>query len=356
MTSREDDPRAVRAGTAGQSGAGLPVDAMRALEPDFWRAPSAHNTQPWVLRYQPGRVEIGWDPACALPVSDPTGRDLRLTLGAFTETCLIVCADAGLAVGFQADFSEPERRIGHLVAADGPYATPFTRADVRARRCGRLRYEPGRLAEAVADRLAELAAGAGGQALRLPCRTLSAPLRAADRHMFGTPPIARELREWLRLTPRDPRYDLDGLTDKALGLSRGEALGLRVALSRRAYPVLRRLGLARLLAASARGLLDYDGDVLVLVAPPGCGPAGQVEFGRVLMRQWLALAGQGHTIHPLSQIIDAPATRETVARLLGVDDPTRLLNLVRVGRPSAPPPESARRLRTPDTAVAPSDP
>jgi hypothetical protein len=64
-------------------GGGLAVTAgaLRALEPDFWRAPSAHNTQPWVLRYHDTSAEIGWDPACTLPAGDPTGRDLRLSLG-----------------------------------------------------------------------------------------------------------------------------------------------------------------------------------------------------------------------------------------------------------------------------------
>src|SRR5215470_8587014 len=34
-------------------------DELRELEPDFWRAPSAHNTQPWVLRYGDTAAEIG---------------------------------------------------------------------------------------------------------------------------------------------------------------------------------------------------------------------------------------------------------------------------------------------------------
>jgi hypothetical protein len=113
-------------------------DRLTELEPDFWRAPSAHNTQPWVLRYHDSSVEIGWDPAYALAASDPTGRDLRLSLGAFAETCLIVCANAGLAVGFRPDLTEPARRIGHLVAATQPYATPFTTEDVRRRTSGRV--------------------------------------------------------------------------------------------------------------------------------------------------------------------------------------------------------------------------
>jgi hypothetical protein len=321
------------------------VEALRELEPDFWRAPSAHNTQPWVLRYGPagyqGAVEVGWDPACALPDSDPTGRDLRLSLGAFVECCLVVCAGAGLAVDFVPDYSEPDRRAGRLVAGAG-HATPFGVEDVRRRACNRAAYEPGRLPDEIFAELDGLAAEAGGRLVHVPCRELIGLLWAADRHQFGTPSVVRELRAWLRLTPRHPDYHRDGLTDRALALRRFEAAGLRAALA--SYPVLRRLGLPRLLAGASRGLLDYDGSVLVLVGPAGCDAEGQLELGRALMRQWLTLSGHGYATHPLSQIIDSAAGRADLARLLAVDDPSRLLNVVRVGRPAAPGVRSARRV------------
>ncbi|RQX56745.1 nitroreductase, partial [Micromonospora chalcea] len=81
----------------------MDLAAFRALEPLCWRAPSAHNTQPWRLRYERWAITVGWDPADTLPAGDPTGRDLRLSLGAFVETCLIVAADAGLRLDWAAD-------------------------------------------------------------------------------------------------------------------------------------------------------------------------------------------------------------------------------------------------------------
>jgi hypothetical protein len=324
----------------------LKPDALRELEPDFWRAPSAHNTQPWVLRYREESVEIGWDPARTLPVGDPAGRDLRLALGAFTETCLIVCADAGLRVEFRQDHSEADRRAGYLAGVEGryaaPYTTPFTVQDVRDRRTGRGAYEPGRLDDAVAGRLEKLAAEEKAEIRRVGCRELIELARDADRHLFSTPPFARELREWLRLDPEDPRYEQDGLTDRALGLSRMETRALRTALSPRWYSLLRRLGLPRMLASASRKTLDYDGEVVVLVGRPGCTDGEQVALGRVLMRQWLTLSTLGYTTHPVSQIIDVEITKQRLARLLGVDDPSRLLNVTRVGRPKTVPPPSAR--------------
>ncbi len=149
-----------------------------------------------------------------------------------------------------------------------------------------------------------------------------------------------ELRSWLRLTPRHPSYRRDGLTDRALALSRRQATGLRAALAW--YPPLRRLGLPRALAAASRGLLDYEGQVVVLAAAPAHGPASQVAMGRVLMRQWLALSQAGYATHPLSQLIDCPRTRDTLAGRLGITDPARLISVYRAGRPVGHTVRSAR--------------
>ncbi|MFG1913210.1 hypothetical protein [Micromonospora sp. NPDC048898] len=295
------------------------VEQVRAAEAICRRAPSAHNTQPWRPEYHTDEITIAVDPACRLPDSDPTGRDLALGIGAFVETCLVVSAELGLTVTVA-----PGPR---LLPATHRYATPFTIADIEARRVARGPYAPGYVDDTV---LADLEPGVA----HVPTRDLVADLAVADRWMFGTPAVAVELRNWLRLSPRHPRYHLDGLTDRALSLSRPEARVLSAVL--RAYPVTRRLGLPAMLAASGRGLLRYDGSVLVLLAADG---EDQVSAGRRLLRTWLALARHGLAVHPLSQLIDCPATAGRLAeRVAG-----RPLAVFRVGRPRTVPVRSARR-------------
>jgi hypothetical protein len=297
------------------------VDELRAHEAAYRRAPSAHNTQPWTLAYRAGEIVIGVDPARSLPASDPGGRDLALGLGAFAETCLIVAADLGLAVA--CDLTDPHRI--RLVPAADRYATAFTMSEVEGRRVARGRYASGTIGPSV---LAELEPGI----VHVPSRELAGELTVADRWMFGTPPVTAELRAWLRLDPRDPRYRHDGLTDRALGLSRVEARLLRAAL--RAYPVTRRLGLPALLAAGGRGLLRYDGSVLVLT-----GRDEDLRYaGRRLLRTWLTLARHGLAVHPLSQLIDCPVTAERLAVRVGAPP----LAVFRVGRPLTEPVRSAR--------------
>jgi hypothetical protein len=297
------------------------VSELRERESLFRRAPSAHNTQPWTVDYRADEIVIGADPDRSLPGSDPTGRDLALGLGAFAETCLIVAADAGLSVG--CDLSDP-RRI-RLLPAARPYDTMFHAADIDARRVARGPYGEGLLDLVI---LAALEPGI----VHVRSRALAADLSEADRWMFGTPPVARELRAWLRLNPRDPRYHRDGLTDRALGLSRLEARVLSGAL--RSYRLTRRLGLPALLAASGRNVLRYEGSVLVLTGHD----TDLREAGRRLLRTWLLLGRFGLAVHPLSQLLDCPATAARLTARVGAPP----LAVFRVGTPRQEPPRSAR--------------
>ncbi len=287
------------------------VTCFRELEPVVQRAPSAHNTQPWTLSYGADHIDIGFDPSCALPVSDPTRRDLYLSLGAFVETCLIVAADTGLPV------TADGLRLGPAAV---PYDTPYTVTDIEERRCARGRYS--------SDPLPEIALEPG--LVRLPAAAVSPLLPWADRWMFGSEPVTSELREWLRLTSRHPRYGVDGLTDRALALSAVEAVGLRVALHRRVHAAGRRLGLPALLAAAA----TVDGAVFVLTGDP----TDLVGAGRRLMRTWLALGRHGIAVHPLSQLLDCPQTAPRLADLVGGTP----LAVFRAGRPLTTPPRSSR--------------
>ncbi|MFD0852610.1 hypothetical protein ACFQ07_10265, partial [Actinomadura adrarensis] len=202
------------------------------------------------------------------------------------------------------------------------------------RRTGRVPYQPGRLDAGVAARLEYLAADEKAETRRLRTRELIGLLYEADRHLYSTPAMAFELSEWLRLDQFDFRRDEDGLTERTLCLAPRHVRMLRAFLTPRAYPVLRRLGMAGRLAKMSLGTLDYEGEVVVLLSRPGCSESEQVALGRVLMRQWLTLATLGYTTHPLSQILDAEVTKQRLARLLDVDDPSRLVNVARVGRPT----------------------
>src|SRR4030095_2675860 len=61
------------------------------------RAPSVHNTQPWLFRLIDGGVELYADRRRQLGVSDPTGTALRVSCGAAIFNLRLAFAQLGLA-------------------------------------------------------------------------------------------------------------------------------------------------------------------------------------------------------------------------------------------------------------------
>jgi hypothetical protein len=149
------------------------------------------------------------------------------------------------------------------------------------------------------------------------------------------------------------------LSDRALLLGRGDRLGLRMLLAGPMRGVAGRLGLARLAAASQRGLLDGDGSVLVLLGGAGAGigdrvgagggpdvgrsqsPRELMAAGRALMRCWYALAELDVSVHPLSQLLDCPVTAPQIAARAGAAG-SQVLAVFRAGHAEGAVPRSAR--------------
>lgn len=313
---------------------------LRRLETHFFRAPSAHNTQPWILEYGPDRVELSFDPARALPAGDPTRRDLLLSLGALAESVLIAASSVGVAVEFEPAFEAGTRRVGTFRRAGSPYATPFTPDDLARRQTSRAEYTPGRLTD---DELADARSQVAGDAElhELPTRDLVALDVAAELHLYDSPAIVEELRSWLRLGRRHPRYALDGLSYECLGLTPVEATTAALLLRQPVYRFVHLLRLHRSFIAATTSLLERDGSALVLEGAAQT-PEHVLAHGRSLLRAWLALARRGLRTHPLSQILDYEVTERELAARVGAPADHRLLSVFRAGR-SDQPPRSARR-------------
>jgi len=321
------------------------TEQVLATEATFRRAPSAHNTQPATLFADGETLVGGWDPARELLVADPTRRDLWLSLGAFVESVRIAAADAGLGVGVVWDVDARAHRVARLVETDArPLPGGFTAEDLRARRTARGPYtEPFAGAATVGD--VGVGAALGDQArLSVVARALiDELLPVADRWSYGSPAQVAELRRWLRLDAGDPRYRVDGLTDEALALTPVQARLVKTALSPRVWPALRRLGGPSLLASASR--ISGRGPVVALhvAATDTQSPHRVCAHGGALLRTWLAAQRQGLHVHPLSQLVDCPATAVTLHEAVSVpDDDRQILSIFRIGRPAGQPVESAR--------------
>ncbi|MGD9622837.1 MAG: NAD(P)H nitroreductase [Mycolicibacterium sp.] len=59
------------------------------------RAPSVHNSQPWLWRVGESSLHLYADPELLLPHTDPDGRDLMLSCGAALNHCVVALAALG---------------------------------------------------------------------------------------------------------------------------------------------------------------------------------------------------------------------------------------------------------------------
>lgn len=318
-----------------------PAAALLARSDDWGRAPSAHNTQPWrVTAAGPTTLVLGWDPDRVLTVGDPTGRDLLLSLGCVVEALAVTAADLGYAAAVTWDVDRTARRAAliELVSGHPSIGTGCTVAELRTRRTARAAYaDPGPGPAQVARVASHAALGADLRLLVLGSEVAEAALQVADRWTFQSGPTT-ELRDWLRLDPRDPRYDQDGLSDAALGLGRWESRGLALALRPPVLALLRRTRLTRALArtATARPL----GTVVLLAGPQDPTEEATAEAGRALLRAWVVGERAGWSAHPLSQLLDCPAGAALVRPELPVG--TEPYAVWRLGMPRRPAVRSAR--------------
>ena len=307
--------------------------SLRQLEGWYCRAPSAHNTQPWLLDYSEDCIRLRFDQARHLAVGDPTQRDLLLGLGAFVEAVLIASAAERIPLAYETTFTGDE--VGAFVVAERLYETPFTLDDLDRRGTSRLGYRPGRLPRPVLD-AARTRLEPRERLHELPARELLPLFVAADRHMYESPATMRELRRWLRLSKRHPDYYRDGLTYDCLDLSALEARLLGLLLRPRVYRLVRATRVHRAFTADSKSLLEVDGSVLVLERE-GDDPGAILCGGRSLMRVWLELSAAGLYTHPLSQVIDYDVTERELATRLGLVETQRILCVFRAGTSERPP-------------------
>lgn len=146
-------------------------------------------------------------------------------------------------------------------------------------------------------------------------------------------PTRRDL--YLSLGTADPAYRRDGLTADCLELS-----GLTRWLARQTMPPARMRRLSRLrlhhLLASDTTRVARRSAAICLLATPTRDRAALVTTGRVLQRLWLLAARHGLTTHPLSALLDCPATVAPTAAAFDRGIPGRRLppRVRAAGRPS----------------------
>jgi nitroreductase len=320
-------------------------ETQRALVAEAARAPTVHNVQPARWRFgADGGVVLFRAVDRALPVADPTGHDVRVSLGAAWEGMSIALSRRGLGLSepeLSGDADEEDGRVAVASARIVEGAAPDPLAEfVEARRSYRGRFVP-----LPADALRRLTA-IGGDDVRWMTDAARMPEMArrydeAGYSFVREPAYHAELYRWMRLSPGHPDWARDGLNAECMALSGVERAAASVLLRPRVFGVLKRLGAAKAVISEAAQIRSAS--AVLLFTPRR--DLGDFEVGRLFYRLWLEIASVGAGMVPMSALADSPAARERLAREHGVPAERRLANVLRVG--GVPPGGAARSPRLP---------
>lgn len=307
-------------------------DLQHRLVAEAALAPSVHNVQPARWRFDPDAVILFEDTRRRLPAGDPEGRDTAVSLGAATEGLAIALSRHGLALreveepGLPPPIASvrPLRRFAlHAGAQPDPLATA-----VAQRYSFRGAFAP----PTEDDRSAARKLAGDGVVVLSGVAQRSRIGRLYDQaglHFFRDPAFRAELLSWMRLSRRHPNWAADGLNAQAMAMTGLEAAGAGVALGRRAFPLLDRLGLGGPLTSEAARLSNAAA-ILVLHRPVDEDP---FATGRAFYRLWLRVAAAGLQGAVMASLADHPVISAELARDLKLPPDRRITSALRIGRP-----------------------
>lgn len=308
-----------------------------ALAKEAGRAPSAHNSQPARWRFGgDGSLVLFEDRTRRLTISDPSGRDARIGLGAAFEGMRLALSRHGLGLTDPVPVVEPADPPAALV----PVATvrlhtvdgPDPLADVVSRRhTYRGVFRPA--GAEVQSRLTELlAASPDVERVSRSMKEVARRHDACSMEFLAQPAWLAELRGWMRFSPSDPRWTRDGLIATCMGLSAVERSVAPWLMLPPVFRALTHLGATRLLMSDARAVRS-SAAIVVLHHHPD---EGDLAAGRRFYRFLLELCAAGFSACPMSALVDSERGRDWLRQQRIIPEGREPVSVFRVGPAPAP--------------------
>lgn len=316
------------------------------------RAPSPHNVQPWKVRVSSrSSATLYTDMNRALPAEDVTGSFLLSAMGLFVEALSIAAHGHGLdlsvslcdsAANFALRFRTPGTELvpfAHLsleVDARGADALPASLLELRS--TGRAAYKPIPVSTHCELKLRSAAHEAGLRFELTSDPEIVARLLQLNTHALfedlNTPQYHDEIAQWFRCTQTEETSTSDGLSYRCMNMRPWE---MRIA---KYYPGILRLPLLASAFGSRYTRQNRCGSIGLLRGPFLEQPDVAIDFGRGLLRFWLAITREGLSIHPLGNLVTNLAAARKVESLLGT---SQIWLIFKIGYLEGTAPRSLRR-------------
>ncbi|MBK1693046.1 Acg family FMN-binding oxidoreductase [Ectothiorhodospira mobilis] len=297
-------------------------------------AASSHNTQPWIFRLKPNRIQILPDFSRRCPEVDPDDHHLYASLGCAAENLLLASKYFGLqgrcgydesTSGVQIDFEET-----------GSVRSPLFEAILK-RHCSRVGYDGEPLSSEQLQQLEEAGQGEGVAVMILTEKEqkeqVAAYVAKGNRAQFSDPAWSQELKSWIRFNLREAVKTGDGLYGPVMG---------RPNVPRWLGKLVMRFGLS----AEKQNEKDYrhilSSSAIAVVFSDADDKAHWITAGRCCQHLALQAAALGLKTAFINQPVEVASLRPEFARFLRIGN--RRPDLVmRIGHG----PEMPRSLRRP---------
>ena len=215
MGTMEDYKASVAATRAALSKAHEMMDFVRYAT----LAPSGHNTQPWRFRIAESRIDISPDLSRRTPVVDPDDHHLFVSLGCAAENLILAAG----ARGRPGELHFEPANGGSIVFAfsDGPGVDSSLSDAIPKRQSTRADYDGRAVSAADLRMLATAAAVPGVELVLITDRPQMDRVRdlvvAGNSIQLADAAFVRELKSWLRFSPREALNAGDGLFSASSG-------------------------------------------------------------------------------------------------------------------------------------------
>ncbi|MFD0274608.1 Acg family FMN-binding oxidoreductase [Kitasatospora sp. NPDC127111] len=308
----------------------LTLADLRLLATAGGAAPSVCNSQPWRFRPAPDLrgLLVYSDPGRAVPVSDPDGRALHLSVGAAVFNLRTAARHLGrhVSVRLRPDPAEPRLcaalDLSAPSPADGP-DLPDLYAAIPHRHSSRQPFTNRDVPEAVTGELIEAAAAEGVVLTVLEeagVRRVLALTAEAEERIAEDVARQAETRSWLRLEAPAS----DGIPAAALGpLDHDARVPMRSFTGRPPQPAM---PAQRFEALPQVAVISTDAD----------RPADWLRAGQAMERAWLLATVRGIRANVLHQAVEWPDTRWRLRDPAGGPGHVQLVMRLGYGPPGAP--------------------
>jgi hypothetical protein len=290
-------------------------------------APSGHNGQPWSFRIDQGVLHVRADRSRALPMVDPSDREMLISCAATVHLTRIALEHYGYLPAITVLPDPGDHDLLATIRLGRRGTPPASRALFDAISVRHSNRGPYQATPLPGEQLARLRAAAAGQGAWLQPVTSRAAIGATagliadgDRIKWRDPEFRHELAG--RLVP-NRGHRRDGMP--------GYAFGIPGPLARVAPAVVRRADLGRLRAAADRKLALAT-PCLAVIGTDRDDPSAWIAAGQAMSAVLLQATADGLATSFLSQAIEVDTLRPQMAALAGGGACPQLL--LRVGYPT----------------------